>query len=82
MNLKLSGRKLVNADILWPEFVLATFSDEISYDFVEKFICNIQNGMKVFQIYEQHRQNLSIGNVIAMLKKMEQVFLDYDKEMS
>ena len=78
MNFELKGRNLVNADIITPEVVYATFSEDVRIPVIKSVTAKLNYGSRFLDIYEQHRDDMSVPNVLKMLKKMEEVFVEYD----
>ena len=80
MNTKVKGNLLLNADFVQPETAYATFSEGLSKRTIKEISSIINYGHEMLQIYEQHRSDLHIANVVDMLRKMEAVFSKFDYE--
>jgi len=81
MNFKLKGRDLLNGDIVLPEIPYATFSEEISKEVVKKMVLSMNYGDEFIKVYEGYRSNMHIGNVLEMLKELEDIYGEYSKEL-
>ena len=78
MNVKRKGNLLLNADIILPETVYATFNEGLVDSVKDDIADRIRFGGEMLDIYAQFRSNLHITNVVAMLNKMETVYTDYN----
>lgn len=80
MNFKIKNRKMLNADIISPEIVYASFSDELVDGVAEGMVNSMNCGHEMLTIYSDFRDDLHITNVADMLKKMEAVYQKWSEE--
>ena len=78
MNFKLKGNYLLNADIVYPETIYATFSKELTPVAAKELVLNLNYGHDLLMVYKQFRDNLHITNVVEMLKRMDALLREYD----
>ncbi|NCU40169.1 hypothetical protein EOL73_00230 [Candidatus Saccharibacteria bacterium] len=76
-NVKLKGRKLLNADYIHPDIVIAEFNNDYCKQSRRDIVNELNYGSRMLDIYEQHRDNMYIANVVEMLKLMEDVYSGY-----
>jgi len=76
-NFKLNGRKLINADVISPEFVVATFSKELNQYGVEDNFLTFKYGAKLLEICNKYKGQRNISIVEAMLNEIDVVLLEY-----
>jgi len=80
MRTKRKGNKLLDANIISPDAVYATFNDDLCSKTKDEIVLFINYGSEMLSIYKQHRDSLHIVNVVEMLKKMEEVFHEFDEK--
>jgi len=76
-NVKLKGAKLLNADCIHPDIVIAEFNSDYCKQSRRDIVNELNFGSRMLDIYEQHRDNMHITNVVDMLKLMEDAYSGY-----
>ena len=79
MKTKRKGNKLLDANIITPDAVYATFNDDISTKTKDEIVSFINYGSEMFSIYKQHRNHFHIATVVEMLEQMEEAFNRFNK---
>lgn len=78
MNYKLKGRTLLNGDMISPEISYAQFNAELHIETAKTLVNTLNNGHKMIMAYRQHRDNMHITNVVALLEKLESIYKEYE----
>lgn len=76
-NVKIKGNKLLNADMISPDMVYATFDDGLCKQVMEDIANELYYGSRMLDLYEQYRSNMHISNISEMFDLMESLFYNY-----
>lgn len=77
MKVKLHGNDILCSEFI-PSVKIGEFNSELTDSAKKLIVLNANFGQEFAEIYENTRNNLHIGNVYAMLQKMEDLFRKYD----
>jgi hypothetical protein len=82
MNHYLKGRQLIHGEILSPETVIATFSEEFSTDSLKKIVATLNYGDEMLQAYKtlEGTGSWDIGKVLEALQKMASIHRKWSYE--
>ena len=79
MDLKLSGNDIISN---FAKMKMAEFDKEFVKKFDKKyFILRTNFGSEMLSVYQTHRSDMHIANVMKMLEKMEQLYTEYEEEL-
>jgi predicted regulator of amino acid metabolism with ACT domain len=81
MNHRLKGRTLLHGDFDSPDIAIAEFSKVIDRKYVKEMVTALNHGDEMLRIYQQHRDNLHITNIVPMLERMESVFHRWERDL-
>lgn len=80
MDLKLSGNDIISD---FAQMKMAEFDKEFVKKFDKKyFILRTNCGSDMLSVYQKHRSDMHIANVMKMLEKMEQLHTEFQEELS
>ena len=74
------ANKMLNADIISPELVVAEFSDQLVKGEAAKIVNNLNFGQEMLQLFGEHSDDLHIANVMQMLEKMDKVWAKWSEQ--
>jgi hypothetical protein len=81
INVIRDGDKLLNADIISPEFVYATLNNGLTEQAKVEIFLTLRCGAQMLDLYKATRDNMHISNVAHMLEDMETIFQYYEYEL-
>lgn len=80
MKFKLHGNDIIFQDAL--NIKMAEFDKEFVKQFDKRyFIARTNFGHRILSVYQTHRSDMHIANVMKMLEKMEQLYTEYEEEL-
>jgi len=77
MNHRLVGNKIIHGDIISPDLVIATFSNQFCKEYQKQLVNSLNHGHEILMLYKQYRDNLHITNVLELLEKIEKEYLQW-----
>ena len=78
INLKRKGNALLNADVIKPDMLYATFEDGIADDVKDEITLAAHLGAKLLREYGNLRGNMHITNVVEFLRIMDGIWLSWN----
>ena len=81
INVIRDGDKLLNADVISPEFIYATFNEGLTEQAKVEIFLTLRCGAQMLDLYKNSREDMNISNVANMLKDMETIFHYFDYEI-
>jgi len=70
----------MNGDYVYPEIVIATFSDELTLSSVRKIKSAMEHGHEMLKVYMEIRSDWNIAAVHTMLEKMDRIYLQWQQD--
>ena len=80
MNHYLKGRQLMHGDILSPETVVATFSEDFSIEYIKTIVATLNYGDEMISAYKALEGNWDIEKVLELLQKMASIHQKWSYE--
>lgn len=81
LSVKLHGNDLLNADIISPPTVVASFKPGYTGHFKKEVELTINHGALMLAAYNRHRDNLHVANVARMIEEMERIHREHEYAM-
>jgi len=81
MKLKLSKNKLINAEVLSPEMVIAEFNNDLTNKAKIEYTETLNLGYEFVQIYKEYKKNMHITNTFSMLLQLDGVFNQWENKI-
>jgi hypothetical protein len=75
------GDKLLNEDVISPEFVYATLNEKLTEQAKVEIFVTLRCGAQMLDLYRATRDNMHISNIADMLEKMETIHHYFDYEV-
>ena len=73
MNHYLKDRQLIHGDILSPETVVATFSEDFSIEYIKTIVATLNHGSEMLNTYKALEGNWDIEKVLDLLQRMADI---------
>jgi len=80
MNHYLKGRQLMHGDILSPETVVATFSEDFSIEYIKTIVATLNHGSEMLQAYKALGNSWDIDDVHKLLHTMDGIYNKWSYE--
>jgi methionine salvage enolase-phosphatase E1 len=80
MKIKRNKNKILLQDFESPDIEIATLDDTLLPKHKDHFVNEHNSGVALLEIYEKHRGNMHIENVLEMLKEIEKEYREYDEK--
>lgn len=78
MNHKLKNRTLLHGDIV-NDVSIAEFSDALAEQSMHRMVNAMNYGDEMLRLYQSHRDNKHITNILQMLEEMEKVYRNWNE---
>ena len=81
IDLEYSQGKIINADVLEPEMVVATFDDATPEQLQKEVVICANAGNTVMNLWDTYRTNLHISNMNDFLSSLDTLFIQWETDM-